>query len=106
MKLSALAKKPQLTKIEISDEATVEKYGEALEFHIYDRYEMEVYMKLMNLDEKDFSTMTKICKELILDENGKQMLDKDDILPGDVSIKIVEKVINHLGNAVSQTSAA
>ena len=37
MKLSELAKKPQLQKITITDEALVEKYGDELEFFIYDR---------------------------------------------------------------------
>lgn len=103
MKLSALAKKPQLVEIKIDDEAIVEKYGEALEFHIYDRYEVDVYMRLVNLDEKDFVAMSKICKELVMDEDGNRMLTDDSILPSDISIKLVEIVIKHLGNAVSQT---
>lgn len=106
MKLSALAKKPQLQKITIEDEAIVEKYGEAPEFHIYDRYEMDVYMRLMNTEENDFSKMSQVCKELVMNQDGTPMLETDDILPGDISIKVVETVIQHLGNAVTQTLAA
>ena len=106
MKLSALAKKPQLEKITIDDEAIVEKYGESPEFYIYDRYEMDVYMRLMNTEENDFHRMSQVCKELIMNEDGTPMLEKDDILPGDISIKVVETVIQHLGNAVNQTLAA
>ena len=106
MKLSALAKKPQLEKIIIDNEEIVEKYGEAPEFYIYDRYEMDVYMRLMNTEENDFLKMSQVCKELVMDETGKTMLEKDDILPGDISIKVVETVIQHLGNAVNQTLVA
>jgi hypothetical protein len=106
MKLSALAKKPQLQKITIDDEGIVEKYGDAPEFYIYDRYEMDIYMRLMNTEENDFHKMSKVCKELVMDEKGNAMLEKDDILPGDISVKVVETVIQHLGNAVNQTLAA
>jgi hypothetical protein len=43
MKLAELAKKPQLIKIELDDKVIVERYGEAVEFWIYDRYDMETY---------------------------------------------------------------
>lgn len=104
MKLSALAKKPQLEKVTLDDEKIVEKYGEELEFFVYDRYDMDVYMELMNTEENDFASMSKTAKNLVFNEDGTPMLKDGDILPSDVTIRLVETVVSHLGNSVNQIS--
>lgn len=104
MKLSQLAAKPQLIQMSIDDEAMVEKYGEAVDFWMYDRYDMDVYLNLLNTEEKDVKKLTDIVKDLLLDENGKQLLEQGEILPTDILMKVVEKVVGQLGNSAAQTS--
>lgn len=107
MKLQALAVKPKLTKLLIDDEATVEKYGEAIEFYIYDRYSMEFYMELSSLDtEKEVDKMRAIAYDVMLDEEGNRIMQDGVELPMDIQIKAVEKTFVALGNAVTQTSLA
>ena len=51
MKLSELSQKPKLIRILIDKKEIVKKYGEELEFHIYDRQPLDVFTKLANVKE-------------------------------------------------------
>lgn len=107
MKLQALAAKPQLTKIVIDDEATIEHYGEAIEFYIYDRYSMDLYMKLSSLDSvKESKAMSDLAYDIMLDEDGNQIMKDGVELPVDIQIKAVEKTLISLGNTVTRTLKA
>lgn len=105
MKLDELAKEPKLIKIIIDDEALVKKYGEAIEFWVYDRVDMSTFMKLANLEgEQNIADVVNTMKELILDEKGNTILNDKKVLPNDVMIKAVEKTVVALGNFATPTS--
>lgn len=105
MKLDELAKEPKLIKITIDDEALVKKYGEAIEFWVYDRVDMSTFMKLANLEgEQNIADVVNTMKELILDEKGNTILNDKKVLPNDVMIKAVEKTVVALGNFATPTS--
>ena len=106
MKLAALAAKPKLIKITIDEEEIVTRYGEALEFYIYDRQSMETYMSLSQIREDNISGIIDAIMPLVLDENGNPAIDTKDHLPIDVAVKVIEKVTVNLGNLVNQTTAA
>lgn len=103
MKLSQLASKPQLQKIILDDEATVKEYGEAIEFWVYDRQDMDTYMKMATLKDNDFSEITGLVKDMILDDKGEPILNGERQLPVALMIKVVERVVQNLGNVISQT---
>jgi len=96
MKLAQLASKPQLIKVEINDSEIVESYGEAIEFYIYDRQNMETYVKLSQLEGADVATIAGTVIELVLDENGDAMLNEQELLPIDVMVKVIEAVAGRL----------
>ena len=106
MKLSQLASKPTLTKIVIDDEVIVKEYGEELEFYIYDRQPMSVFMKLASMDQNENSLedLAHIVEDMIMDEQGKKIINKDVSLPIDVMVKVIEKTVNRLGNTKTPTS--
>ena len=101
MKLSQLAAKPQLVKVEIKDDETIATHGEAIEFYVYDRQPMDVFVKLATLDYKNFATLTELIKELVLDENGKPIVTDDLVLPTDVLMKAINLVVELVGKSVS-----
>lgn len=105
MKLQALAAKPKLVKITIDDKGIVERYGEALEFYIYDRQSIDTYMQLAQLQNGNVDEIANAILPLVLDENGERALDPSEQLPLDVVVKVVEKVTNTLGNHLNQTIA-
>jgi len=107
MKLQQLATKPQLTKIVIDDPKIVEAYGESLEYYIWDRQDMETFMRLASLEEgNNFGELSKIVQLMVLDEKGTPIISKDNQLPIDVMIKVVEATVKSLGNTVTQTLQA
>lgn len=106
MKLQALAAKPQLEKIVIDDEEIVKRYGESLEFYIYDRQTMDTYMALTQLQNDSIDTIANVVLPLVLDETGEPALDPSEQLPLDVAIKVIERVAQALGNQANQTIAA
>lgn len=105
MKLKELAKKPVLTKVTLSDKDIVEKYGEEIEFYIYDRYEFDTYLKLFQTEENDISRMTTLVKELLMDDKGNPIITDGEILPSDIMMKAIEQVVKTLGNSVTPTSS-
>ena len=106
MKLKALAAKPKLVKVTIDDDAVVERYGEAVEFWVYDRQKMDVYMQLSQADQNNVDEIANVVLPLVLDENGEPAIDPSEQLPLDILIKVIESVANTLGNLASQTTAA
>ena len=97
MKLSQLASKPQLIKLSIDDEDTVKEHGEAIDFWTWDRQPLDTFMKLANSDQANAGAMIDIVRTLILDENGKEVISKDLMLPSSVLIKVSSKIVETLG---------
>lgn len=97
MKISQLASKPQLIKITLDSPEIVAEFGEAIEFHTYDRQPLEVFMKLANANQEDIGGMIDIVRTMILDEDGKQVIQGETILPGKVLIQAIAKIVELLG---------
>lgn len=97
MKLSKLSAKPQLVKVELDDEETLKEYQEPLEFYTWDRQPLDVFMKLASTTQDNAGNIIDIVRTLILDEDGKQILNKDNMLPTNVLMKAIGKVTDMLG---------
>lgn len=97
MQLSQIAAKPQLIKMILDDEDTVKEFGEPVEFYTWDRQPMDVFMQLANVSNKDPQIMIGIIRTLILDEAGKEIITKDAMLPSNVLLRVVARVVDLLG---------
>ena len=97
MKLSQLASKPQLIKMTLDDEDTIKEFGEPVEFYTWDRQPMDTFMQLASVSNKDPEVMIGIIRTLILDEEGKEIITKDAMLPSSVLLRVVGKVVDLLG---------
>lgn len=104
MKLTQLAAKPQLVSVLLDDEETLAKYGDKLEFWIYDRQDMDTFVRLATLDYKDFDKIAQVVNGMILDETGQPVVKDDMVLPTDVMLKSIQKVIEVLGKLSSPTT--
>jgi hypothetical protein len=99
MKLSQLAAKPQLVKVILDDEEVINTHGEAIEFWTWDRQPLDVFMKLAQLQERDMGKIITIIRALILDEEGREIIAEEAMLPTDILIKVVAKVVSILGKS-------
>lgn len=97
MKLTKIAAKPQLVKVELDDEEIQAEYGEPLEFWTWDRQPLDTFMKLASAEQNNFGNVVDVIRTLILDEDGKQVIEKDAVLPSNIMIKVIGKVVELLG---------
>jgi hypothetical protein len=104
MKLSQLAAKPQLIRIELDTEEIKQNYGDTLEFWVYDRQDMDTFIKLATLDVANFDKLTGLVNAMILDETGQPVVRDGLALPSDVLMAAIQKVIEILGKPVRSTS--
>ena len=96
MNITELAKAPSLTKISLDDEFITEKYGDAIDFWVWDRQPIDKYVQLAQGD-KDVGKVMQIAKEMILDEQGNPVISDEKTLPGDIAFRALTKVIETLG---------
>lgn len=97
MKLTQLAAKPQLVKIELNDEDTVKEYGEALEFWIWDRQPLDRFVRLAQMKGEDMGELITAVNDMVLDEDGKSIVKDGLVLPTNVMTKVIGKVVETLG---------
>ena len=97
MNLKNLASKPQLIKITLDDEDIVEKYGEAVEFWVYDKQPIEKFVKFAGAGEQDYGLIIEFCSDLILDSEGNKVMVDGLVLPAHILMKCVNKVVEQLG---------
>lgn len=97
MKLSALAAKPQLIKLTLDSEDLVKEFGEPIEFWTWDRQPLDVFMKIANVDKKNMGELIDITRNLILDEDGKQIIAGEKMLPTNILVASIAKITEILG---------
>jgi hypothetical protein len=97
MKLTQLAAKPQLIQITLDDEETIQEFSEPLEFYTWDRQPLEIFMKLANSTSGNPGDLIDIMRKLILDENGKEIIAQDQMLPSNILVKVIAKIVDKLG---------
>ena len=97
MKLTQLAVEPKLIKVTIDDDDTIQAHEEAIEFWCYDRQPIASFVKFANNTEENLEELMLFCQDLILDEEGKQVLVDGKVLPTQLLMKCVNKVVELLG---------
>jgi len=97
MKLSELAKQPTLIKLTIDKEELVEKYGDELEFFMYDRQSIDVFSKLAEVNEDNIGGYMHILQDIILNEEGYPVITDTEVLPMDVLTEAMRLIGERLG---------
>jgi hypothetical protein len=97
MELGQLAQKPKLVKLTIDKKEIVEKYGDALEFYMYDRQPLDVFAKLANFEQNDSGSIIHLLQTVILDANGEAVMKDGLQLPMDVVTECIKVAGETLG---------
>jgi hypothetical protein len=97
MKLTQLAAKPQLVKIELTDEDVVKEFGESLEFWIWDRQPMDTFIRLAQMNSENMGELVEAVNKMVLDEEGQPIVKDGLALPTHVMTKVIGKVVETLG---------
>lgn len=97
LKLTQLASKPQLICINIDTPEIQERYKDSLEFWIMDRQPIDQFIKMATIKGENYGEMIRMVNELVLDENGKQVIAEGEALPNDVMLAVMAAVVERLG---------
>jgi hypothetical protein len=97
MKLSQLAREPQLIKVVIDDADIMTEYGEAIDFWTWDRQPMDTFMKMAAVTPDDYASIVSAVRGLVLDEAGRPMLTDKATLPTKVMLRVIARVVEGLG---------
>ena len=97
MDLKSLVAKPQLKLVKLDDELTVKEFGEELEFYIFDRQPVDVFVKMATLRTDEFGEIVKIVNGLILDKEGNPVVSEGMALPQKLYMRVIERVVQELG---------
>lgn len=97
MKITELSTKPQLLKIILNDKQTKELYGDDIEFYIWDRQPLDKFAKFASVKPENIDNMLELCGDLILDESGEPVMKDGNVLPNQLLVKCVNKVVEQLG---------
>ena len=97
MQLKDLAKEPKLIKIILDDEDVIKEFNEPVEFWTWDRQPMATYLKMANITPENTTEIFETIRELVLDKDGKQILDEKNALPTILLLKVLNTVVETLG---------
>jgi hypothetical protein len=97
MKLSDIAKKPQLIEVTLADEDIVKEFGEPLTFYTWDRQPMDVFLKLASVDQANTASVIDAVRDLVLNQDGSRVLTDDVSLPTMVMMRVITRIVEGLG---------
>lgn len=97
MKLSQLAKKPQLIEVVLDDAETLSEYSEPVTFWTWDRQPLDVFMRLASATSQDSEGMLEIVRNLMLDETGNPVVTADTMLPTSILVRAIGRLTDSLG---------
>ena len=105
MDISKLAKIPQLAKLEINDEDIVKEFGETISFYIMDEMDVNTYFNFYKFQQnQDSELLNELLRKLILREDGKPSIGKDQVLPVSLTLAVLVAINEFLGKAKTMTA--
>ena len=100
MDISTLAKKPELVKLEINDEDIVKEFGEPITFWIMDQIDVSTYFNFYKFQQnQDSDLLMEVLRKIILKEDGKPAIAKEQVLPVNLTLAVLVKVNDFLGKS-------
>lgn len=98
MDINKLAKKPQLTRLEITEADIIEKYKEPIVFYMLDELDLSTYFEFYRLQHNQESELlNQLLRKLILKEDGTPALADDEIFPVDIILAVLVRINAFLG---------
>lgn len=105
MDISNLAKRPELVKLEITDEDIVKEFGETISFYMLDHIDVATYFNFYKFQQnQDSDLLMEVLRKIVLKEDGSPAIDKDQVLPVNLTLAVLVKVNDFLGKSNTKTT--
>jgi hypothetical protein len=105
MNIGQFAKKPELIKIEITDPEIVKNYDGVVSFWILDSVDINTYFEFYKSQaDSDGEKLNAIMRSLILNEQGKSVIEPGHILPIDLALAALGAINDRLGKSRTKES--
>ena len=105
MNITEFKVKPALVEVKLDDDSIVNTYGEEITFFMYDHITLPKYFEFFKAQsEGNTNKLLELMRDIILDNKGKPVMDKDHELPVDIFTACVVRVTEHLGKSVTKNS--
>lgn len=105
MNIKKYASKPQLIEVVLDNSDLLEKYGEPITFYTYDVVGMSTYFEFFNARSNgEYINLEKMIRKLVLDKDGKPVLESEEDLPIDIAAEAVNSIGELLGKSQHKTS--
>lgn len=106
MDITKLAKKPQLVKLDITDDDIVTSYGDTITFYMIDQMDISTYFNFYRLQQNENGDLlNELLRKLILKEDGEPALGEDEVFPVDLILAILVRINEFLGKSNAQTTS-
>jgi len=100
MDISTLAKKPELLKMTLDDEAIIKEYGEPIEFYMYDGVDIHTYFDFYRVQqEQSGAELNALMRKIIVNSEGQPVIQADEMLPVDIVFAALIKINENLGKS-------
>jgi hypothetical protein len=107
MDIAKVAKKPDLLKMTLDDEAIVKEYGEPIEFYMYDTVDIHTYFDFYRAQQEQSSDeLNALLRKIILNSEGTPVIKADEMLPIDIVFAALVKINENLGKSKTKPSTA
>jgi hypothetical protein len=98
--IAKFAKKPELIKIELDAPEVVEKYEGTVTFYVLDSIDIATYFEFYKSQaDNDGKRLNDILRKLILNAEGKQVIEEGHMLPVDLALASLSKIGEQLGKS-------
>jgi hypothetical protein len=105
MDIKSLAKKPELIEMVLDDKSIVEEYGEPITFYMKDFVDINTYFDFFrSQSEKTGDELSRLMARLILNKEGKTVLNEGETFPIDITIAALTKINECLGKSKTKRS--
>ncbi len=105
MDIGKLAAKPALIEIKLDEQDIVENYGEAVTFWMKDHLDLTTYFDFYKFQQESTSEqLMATLRKIILNAEGANAIQDDEILPVDITLAVLVKINDQLGKSKTRLS--
>jgi hypothetical protein len=105
MDIKQLARRPQLTELQVSTPEILEAVGEPIVFYMQDHMDLATYFEFYKLQQsQDMNQLMDLMRQVVRTSSGEPAIAPDELLPVDVAVAILFRINEYMGKSQAKVS--